>query len=190
MFGSKLFRPLHGKWEHFGTLKTNQVWLSATNPNAGLLPRGTFLDMHATIADEAALASGNAMGCLVEDLDADGTTSVQSYYNRSLGVGTPLETPIKKGQAVSLRRFYGGAGAEFEGLGTAVPGNLVCTSGTGAISAGTARKTRLSVLNGCLRVAQTGDIVIALVEKADLTPNIPGNVRIEVRFTGNVDTMP
>lgn len=190
MFGSKFFRPLHGKWEHFGTLKTNYVWLSATDANKGTLPRGTFLDMHATIADEAVLASGNAMGCMIEDMDESGTTSVQSFYNRTLGVGTPLESPIKKGHAISLRRFYGGAGAEFEGLGTAIPGNLVCTSGTGAISAATARKTRLSVLNGCLRVAQSGDIVVALLEKADLTPNVVGNVRIEVRFTGNVDTMP
>lgn len=181
MFGSKLFKPYWGKWDHFGVLKTNHVWLSASNADAGTLPKGTFLDFHPTIEGEAVLASGNFVGMLIEDMDQSGVLSVQSYYDRSIG---RVENPLRKGTAVSLRRFYAGGMAEFEGLGVSAPGNLVITSGTGAISAATARKTELSTHNGGLRVAQSGDIVIALMEKANLTPEIAGNVRIRIRFTG------
>jgi hypothetical protein len=93
-----------------------------------------------------------------------------------------MDLPISKGQAVTVRRPRPGAILEFEGLGTAIPGNLVCTSGTGALSSGTARRTPLSFLNGCIREAQTGDFVQAILVEPNLTAETSGNLRIRIEI--------
>jgi len=74
---------------------------------------------------------------------------------------------------------------EFEGLGTLGVGNLVVTSGTGSISSSTAKRTELSVTMGSLRVAQSGDTVLYLMEKADVTLTTVGNVRVRVKAVGH-----
>ena len=181
MYGSSTFKWVHGKWDHLGFLKTTNIPLSDADAAVGVIPRGTWFDYEAGSIEEAALGSGNAIGVTVQDLDHLGMTGLQAFQDFSIG---KLDRNILKPRPVSLRRPVSGAEMEVEGLGTALPGNLVCTSGTGSISSGTARKTELSVLNGCLRVAQSGDIVLAIMEDANLTPEAVGNVRILIRATG------
>lgn len=179
MYGSSTFKSVWGKWDHYGTLKTTNVPLGPADPDDGELPRGTFLDIDPTDETEAILASGNAVGLTVQDIDNEGLTGLQGYQDFTIG---KLDRNVKKGRPVSLRNYYPGAFLEFEGKGAAAPGNLVATTGTGALSTGTAKGTELSFLNGSIRAAQSGDNVFMLMEKADVTPETGGNVRVRVKM--------
>lgn len=175
MFGSSKFKMINGKWEHIGYMDTSLVVLPAAADNGGVLPKGTWLQAQNGDDTKAQLASGFALGVTTQDISEEGQASVQAFKDRTIG---KFDLPIAIGQNVSVRMPTHGSQFEVEGSGTAKPGNLVCTSGTGSISTGTARKTKLSVLNGCIRVAQTGDVAQFLLLEAALTPENAGYVRI------------
>ena len=181
MYGSDTFKWVYGKWDHYGTLKTDNVPLGPAAPDEGTLPRGTMLDISASDEEQAALGSGSAIGVMVQDIDNEGLTGLQGFQDFSIG---KLDRNVKKGRPVSLRVPVPGAFLEFEGDGAANPGNLVATSGTGSISSGTAKGVELSCLNGCLYVAQSGDTVFFHMEKADVTPENAGNTRVRVKAVG------
>jgi len=179
MIGSPNVKPIHGKWDHLGYMTTEHLPV----PAGVTLPRGTWLQASPTDDTKAILASGDAEGFTTQDIDTEGHTSATAQLNKLLGVGPGIgDWPIKVGSAVSVRKMVPGSLIEFEGLGAAVPGNLVCTSGTGSIAANAARKTQLSLFNGCIRIAQTGDVVKMLLETANLTPEVSGRRRIRVRI--------
>lgn len=179
MFGSAKVKFLYGSWHHVGTMDTSELTLPAVGINDEILPKGTWVDQKDGNEFVMRLASGHAKGFLTQDVSADGQTDLQSFKDRTIG---KKDLPIKKGQHVSVRVPDAGAEIEFEGLGEAVPGNLVCTSGTGNIASGAARNTELSFHNGCIRIAQTNDIVQALLQDAALTPEVVGNRRIRIRM--------
>jgi len=174
MYGSSTFKWVWGKWNHI-SLGTTYLALPsvATTP----LPIGTPVEYKAGDTEEAVLASGKPVGIVTEKVDAYGTTSDARFKSVMIG---ERNLPIKTGTQVAVRVPQNDALMEFEGLGAAAPGNLVATTGTGAISASTARGTELSAQNGSMRVAQSGDVVFAKMEVANLTPNTVGNVRIRV----------
>lgn len=183
MYGSDTFQIISGSREQIG-YKTMSlpVSLSAT----GICPKGTFVDDYvngSTIDDTTGvLASGFAIGFITNDVDANGMSGLQSFQNMIIG---KLDNPVKNGYEVAVAKPSLGAEIEMEGSGAALPGNLVATSGTGLLSSSTARKTQLSFFNGCLRVAQTGDHVHAILLEANLTPKVNGNVRVRIQWVGN-----
>lgn len=183
MFGSTLFQWVHGQIEHIGYYGTTNLALPDSSVNSGVLPKGTFVDGSADDTPdnaEAVLASGSGfLGVLVQDVDTEGLTGDSGFKKFTIG---KLDNPVKQGAKVSIRKPMPNGQAEFEGLGTAQPGNLVCTSGTGSLSSGTAKETELSLFNGALRVAQTGDLVVAHMMNANVTPKTSGNLRIRVKF--------
>lgn len=180
MWGSDLFRQVNGNWDHVGTV-------TAALPAGFTYPIGTHLqykpvDASSDDESQAVLASGLAVGFMTQPMDDNGLEGDASFKKMALGL---KNLPLKNGSEVSLRRPGLHAEMEFEGSGTALPGNLVCTSGTGAIATSTALKTELSVLNGCLRQAQSGDFVMYILENAKVTPEADAaNVRIRVRAVG------
>lgn len=180
MFGSKYFQFISGTWEHVGYLSTELVHLPLASVNGGVLPKGTWLAPKAPDNDtQAVLASGYAYGFMTQDLSLEGHTSLQSFKDRMIG---KTDLPITVGQNVSLRRPNNNAIMEFRGTGTAQPGNLVCTSGTGSLSASSARGVKISFHNGCLRVAQTGDIAqLILLDAETVTIDDVSNLQVRVQ---------
>jgi hypothetical protein len=176
MFGASHYKFVSGKWDHIGYSTTEDIALPS---NGDALKKGTWVDHKNGDDSRIVLASGHSIGFTTQDLTTDGQTSLQSFKDRMIG---KMDLPISKGQAVTVRRPRPGAILEFEGLGTAIPGNLVCTSGTGALSSGTARRTPLSFLNGCIRKAQTGDFVQAILVEPNLTAETSGNLRIRIEI--------
>jgi len=178
MYGSNYFLQLTGEWSTVGYLTTDEVLMPAADVNLGILPKGTWMSERLSTS-KMQLASGHAIGYTTQDMDTEGTTSLAAY--KKLALGGQIEIPMKKGQAMTLRCPKPGAEIIVEGLGTAGPGNLLVTSGTGAISTGTAVEEELSFLNGSVRIAQAGDKVEAHLLDPGLTPYTAGNVRIRMR---------
>lgn len=182
MWGTKLCRMVNGNWDHVGTLHTSL-------PAGVTYPAGTHLGYQVTGTyndneDVAVLASGFAIGFTTQDIDDDGSIGDNSFKNQFLGL---QNIPVRNGLEISLRRMSLNAEVEFEGVGGALPGNLVATTGTGAITGTTARHTELSVFNGALRVAQTGDLVMYVLENPNMAveSDLVGARRIRVRRVGD-----
>lgn len=183
MIGCKEVKPVSGSWTHHGYMTTEHVFI----PGSTICPRGTFLMASPTDDTKAVLASGDAVGFITQELDNYGQLSDAARLRAAEGVGKmPGDWPVRRGSdmAITCRRMHDGGQVEFEGSGVAAPGNVVCTSGTGSLSTGTTRKTELSLHNGCIRVAQTGDKVIMSLLQANLTPETAGRLRIRVEFVG------
>lgn len=182
MWGNKYCRMVNGNWDHVGTLRTSL-------PAGFTYPAGTHLGYQVTATyndneDVAVLASGFAIGFTTQDVDDNGSVGDSSFKNQFLGL---QNIPVRNGLEISLRRMALNAEVEFEGAGDALPGNLVATTGTGAITGTTARHTELSVFNGALRVAQGGDIVMYVLENPNMTveSDLVGARRIRVRRVGD-----
>lgn len=198
MFGSLWFRWVNGSfYDHVGWLATTGLWMSASSQTDvnGVIQRGTFVqeDPNNPLTDMV-LASGDALGILTQDVNAQGLTGLQGFKDFSIG---RFDRMVQQGIPVAIRQPEVGSQMEIESGGctidglsgrsltTAVPGNCVCTSGTGSLSVNTAINTELSVLNGCLRAAQSGDKVIAILRDPTLTPLAsPANLRIRIEFVG------
>lgn len=178
MYGSLKFQLINGRWDHVGYCDTSEVYLPSSSVNSGVLPKGTALNYKNGNDQKAQLASGMAVGFTTQDITLEGQASLQSFKDRTIG---KTDLPIAVGQNVSLRMPTLNSELEVEGSGVAQPGNLVCTSGTGALASNTARRTKLSFLNGSFRIAQTGDVAQFLLLETGLTANIDGNLRIRVR---------
>lgn len=182
MWGTKLCRMVNGNWDHVGTLRSSL-------PAGYTYPAGTHLAYQVTGTyndneDVGVLASGYAVGFTTQDIDDDGSIGDSSFKNQFLGL---QNIPVRNGLEISLRRMALNSEVEFEGAGDALPGNLVATTGTGAITGSTARHTALSVHNGCLRVAQTGDFVMYVLENPNMAveSDLVGARRIRVRRVGD-----
>lgn len=182
MFGSDLVKNIIGSWGHVGYLTTDALAIPADT----VIPKGTWMQEKTgvLVAGKMEYASGGAVGYTTEDIiSSGGLVSNDRFRDRWLG-NHNLAVVQSATRPVSLRVPHQGAEVEFEGAGTAIPGNLVCTSGTGALAAGTAVKSELSLHNGCIRLAQTGDVVRMILLEAGLTVEsaIVGALRIRVRI--------
>lgn len=180
MFGSDYFKIANGTWDHVGYLAASGL----PNIGTGVYRKGTLVDQKADNEHVAVLATGRVLGLITQDIDENGLDNDAGFKNFTIG---KLDNPIKRSvNRITARRMAPGSHLEYEGLGAALPGNLVATSGTGAIASNTARGTELSVLNGCIMIAQSGDIVSYHLLKADLVPVADaGNLRILVEKIPN-----
>lgn len=172
MDGSPLFKQVYGRWDHYGMATTEEVVI----PVGTVMHKGHFLDLKAGDESKFVLASGNCVGYTTQEMDAIGhtdfaTTLVNDYFQVT-------DRAIKVGQAITVRQLHVDGKFESEGLGGAGPGNHVVTSGTGALAAGTAKDTELSLHMGSIRIAQSGDFVHFHLVQSNLTPNVAGNLRI------------
>lgn len=181
MFGTTRFQWFWGDNEALNILATTELDLSAADANAGTIKAGKACTFKAN-SDKLMAYAGIAdrwVGFLEQSVNKDGTTSAEGFRDF---VTEKYGIPVKRGSNVALRVPKPGYMAEFEGTGAAIVDNLVATSGTGLISSSTAVNTELGFLNGCWRVAQSGDMVHATVLRANLTPQNTGEVRIRVCF--------
>jgi hypothetical protein len=177
-----------------GYLKTTELPLSAADANSttAALKIGKIVDYKDNSELEMKLGSGFGVGLLTRPVSLLGglATDVQ-LRTAQLGTAHGREDiPVTRGFPVTIQCPLTGAEAIFEGAaditgaGTVLQAidHLVVKTGTGAIGAGTAINTLLSVLNGAWRIAQTGDFVLAVLRQANLTPKNVGEIRIRVRF--------
>lgn len=175
MFGSSVFKPvLDAGHHHVGYLTTEHLVV----PTGGTLTKGTWVRASESDEQKSVLASGYALGVLTQDITEEGHESLQAFKDKMIG---KKDLPVKVGQAVSIRSYHVGSQLEFEGDGEAVPGNLVCTEGSGEeLTDSDAVNTQLSFLNGCIKKAEAGDMVQLHLMDPGLTPETEGNLRIRV----------
>lgn len=180
MHGSQYFQWLGGPFHKRGYLKTTNLPLSDANANAGTIPRGKLVNEASGSEEQMAYTTGDFLGILEQPVDAYGVTG--DLYQREREILGKIDFPIRRGLPVSIRIPGPGSQAIFEGKGAVLYDNLVATSGTGLISSATARKTELTCEKGCWRLAAEGEMVLALMVDASLTPVTATQVRIRVEF--------
>lgn len=135
---------------------------------ASTASRGLALGADASDPEVAVAATGTKfLGFLTRDVTSTGPQLADHVF-----ADARTELPFKSGDEVSLCKAD-----EIEVEGE--PGNagLLFTSGTGAITTGTAVGTALSFTSGKLYAAQGGDEVFYRLS-AQITPETVGNVRI------------
>ena len=187
MFGSNYFQWLLGdvmlmQRQSGGTSNLN---LSNADAAVGTLRAGTMVEFTAGYTDRFSFVTGSAIGFITQPINETGLESATEFRKRALQPNgyQSYETPVKKGDNVAVTIPHPNSQAIFEGTGVAAYGNLVITSGTGALADSDARFTELSVNRGGWYKAQTGDLVLALLEDPALTPVADdSNLRIRVRF--------
>lgn len=192
MYGSELFRWTFGDFQHYGLAKTTNLALSDADANSptAVVPRGKLVQLDPTDMSELVYAGPTTglLGMLLDMLSLDGVYNYEGIAKRSLGFaaadGAPDTLPKKRGITSTVRVPDVNSMAEFEGPATTagIVDNLLATAGTGAITAATPVGALLGCFEGGLRVAQTGDVVVAEMVKADVTPMTAGNIRVRVKF--------
>lgn len=179
-FASTTFKWLLGD---FSKLEGNSsgLALSDADADAGSLGKGVICDFAANSHTVFAMINGKGIGILEDSVDQYGVNTDANIVRREFDKN-PFEIYKKKGQPVSLIVPAPNSMAEFDGAGAASYGNKVITATTtGYLTSATARYTQLSSYKGGWRTAQSGDLVLALLEQANLTSQVSG-VRIRVRF--------
>jgi hypothetical protein len=180
-FRSSTFKWLMGEFDKVPG-NSSGLALSDGDANAGTLGKGVICDYAANSHTVFAMLDGKGIGILESDVDQYGVNTDAHIVRRQFDKNV-YDIPIKKGQPVSLIVPHPNSMAEFEGLGAGSYNNKVITATTtGFLSSGTTRHTQLSSYKGGWRTAQSGDLVLALLEQANLTPETAGNLRIRVRF--------
>ena len=179
-----------------GYLKTTELPLSAADANSptAALRIGKMVDFKDNSETEMKFGTGYAVGLLTRPVSLKGFLDTQiQLRNAQLGTaGGSEDIPVTRGLPVTIQCPLPGAEAIFEGAAditsavTAAIDHLVVKTGTGAIGAGTALNTLLSVVNGAWRIAQTGDFALAMLRQSNYTPVNAGEVRIRVRFISPV----
>ncbi len=137
-------------------------------------PRGLGLGAHLTNPEAFSLAQHNTfIGVLTRAVAAGGPTTLQRFQGFQMGSPVPIgwEWPFKAGEEVSIEQPRE---MELEGS------DLIQLSGTGAIDTNTAVASKLSYLNGRLRVTQGSELANAVLTANNLTPFTEGAVRIRV----------
>lgn len=178
-----------------GYLKTTELPLSTADANSATarLKIGKMVDFKDNSEQEMKLGTGHAVGLLTRPVSLLGGLEL-AIQLRTAQLGTAHgkeDIPVTRGFPVTIQCPLPGAEAIFEGAadvgsGTPTPLNaidhLVVKTGTGAIGAGTALNSLLSVKNGAWYLAQTGDFVLAILRQSNYTPKNVGEIRIRVRF--------
>lgn len=146
--------------------------ISGTSPVLAV-PMGTAFEIvdkdPDTGVNRFALANGRAAGFVTREVRVGAGLTDSELVDQLMGL-TLMETPFEAGKACSIEQA---THIEAEGV------DFVLSSGTGAITAGTAAGSKLSFLNGKFHVAQATEFAqFRLVQQ--MTPDIAGNVRIYV----------
>lgn len=192
MFGTKYARMVSGRWHHVGYLMTSGLPVSlsvrvadaasnGSNSSDKIIPKYTLVVPQVTNEFSMVLSSGYAMGVLTQDVSAEGLLGGTGFKNIVIG---KYDNPVKQGGYVSIRTPALKTQWEIEGLGDAVPGNLLRTTGGPAIDGATTFMKALTSINGCLQEATTGDVIVAYFHRL-LTPLVDsGNTRALVEWAG------
>lgn len=183
MFGSSRFKWVNGEFYHLGHLTfPTSLDLSDADADAGTVKRGKLMSFADNSVENMAYAEADTkkfLGFLTHDVNRYGTTDAEGFKNFTIG---KQDLPLSRGSQITLRVPIPGAIVELEGLGAAGYDQLVVTSGTGAISTGTALQTELGVIKGGVRIAQAGDFIIGHLLQANGTPENSGEVRIRFQI--------
>ena len=175
-YGTKYFKPLSG----FGMIAARSGKLNLGVSGTDLSKRGAILGYGADDQEFVLCDAGQAFaGFQSQDVNVAGLTMLNVAVTKNPDY--PLRDTVDFGTAYVPEV---GALFEVEGAGAAALGNLVATSGTGAIASNTAKGKLLSCLNGCLRIAQVGDVALFELLKANLTAEVEDDVRILVKYNG------
>jgi len=166
LYGSRYFRVRNSR----GSNEVKKGELLVTGVSLAI---GTWMDLDATQVTYAALADGNALGVLTQNVTTDG----MSFQERELGY---VPDTVPSGKAVTLLHFGVGAEIEIEApassaydaASTKAAPVLMVTTGTGALTAASAKGTKCSYENGRMYVAQSGDHAEWEVQDAALTPKV------------------
>lgn len=182
MYGNNKFKWLSGReFKAIGICSTSGLALADSDSNhpTAVLEIGLMVD--AVLSTKVlSIVNGKATGFLSQRVSLNGITDNQGFRDFSIG---KLDLPVKKGAPVSIHIPDPNTYAEFEGLGASSIGNFVITAtDTGALQTNTARGTALSVKKGGWYIAQPGDMCLAHLETASITPVTSGNRRICVKF--------
>ena len=168
-----------------GFVKTTELALSNADANSAtaVIQVGKMVDYKDNDETLMKYGMGNAIGILTRPVSLNGTTDDAGF--KKLTLGGFYDIPVKRGLPVSIFKPFPGCEAIFEGAGNTA-GNmidhLVISAGTGALAAGTAIGSELSVTNGAWRIAQVGDWVLAKLLQANYTPVNATEVRIRLSF--------
>jgi hypothetical protein len=172
----------------FLPIGTFQVTGSSLPQGLGMMAApGTDADDDPEVAEVATCTSGAPfLGLLTQKVTTNGLVLEDVVLGRG-------RVAAKSGEKVTISRPGAGVTVEIEcapsiAYNTAQPtdpddGYLLVTSGTGDVSSA-AHNAKLSYQAGRLRVAQTGDMVVAYVNRK-MTPRTTGNIRLEIVFTDN-----
>lgn len=175
LYGSRYFRVRNSRGNE---VKKGELLVSAVDS-----PIGTWMDLDSTQVTYATVANGNSLGVLTQNV----TTSGMTFEERELG---RVPDTVPSGKAVTLLHFGVGAEIEIEApdssaydaASTKSAPVLMVTTGTGALSASTAKGTKCSYKNGRMYVAQSGDHAEWEVQNAALTPKVDAAyIRIQFR---------
>lgn len=166
MFGSDSFQLVYGETIHIGTLAVS-----------GAYPKYTAIDDRGDNINGDP-AEGEAIGFLSQDVTLVGPTFEQMSLNFR-------DLPVKSGNKSTLECPDVGAQIEVENepskaFNSADGLKRIVTTGTGALTAGTAKDTEVSFKNGRFYAAQTGDRVWGRVLNAAVTPFVTANIRIRI----------
>lgn len=181
MFGSTRFKVVFGTWQQIGWCTfPASLDLSDADPDAGTVQRGKLMGLNENFTELVYATITNCWGFLMQWVDKDGTGGDAGFKKVSLGYP---DIPSSRGSKVSILVPNPNCIIELEGADSKVASvdNLLVTSGTGAISDATPAGTELTAFNGCLRVAQLGNMVIGHMMKADLTPENANEIRVRFR---------
>jgi len=182
MYGNNKFKWLSGdEFKSIGICSTSGLALSDSDSNDATAVLNTGLMVDAVLSTKVlSIVNGKATGFITQKVSLNGIESLQGFRDFTIG---KLDLPIKKGAPVTIHVPDPGTYAEYEGLGASSIGNFVITAtDTGSLQTNTARGTALSVKKGGWYIAQPGDMCIAHLETASITPVTSGNRRICVKF--------
>lgn len=180
MFGSLLGRMVSGRWHHVGTLCSSGLPAGFTHS------KFTLVDVAEADEYTMVLSSGSLRGFLVQDVDDNGLLNDAGFKKFII---RKYDNPAKRGAFVSIRVPNVKAMIESEGLGAAVPGNLVCTSGGAAIDGSTTFKKELTCVNGCLQEATSGDVIVGYFHRLMTPESDPGNTRVLWEWAGGISKL-
>lgn len=183
MFDNSFFQPYWGEFRVLGTYNTTTLPITeadANHPTASSI-EGKLVDLdHAGMLLQ--YTTGRAYAIMERRISLKGIKTDEVFFQSVRPTRVYGDVPIRKGLCAEVRVYEPNSLLIFEGLGVASVDNNVVTSGTGALSAGTLRDVELSCIKGGWRVAQTGELVLALFEHVVTPVKVAGNLRIMVKM--------
>jgi hypothetical protein len=186
MYGSRKFRHVFGdSVQQLGTLTfPKKLKLSDSDPYKGIVPRGKPMAFELLNLNNMEYAGpNNFLGFLMNFVNESGTLGLEGFAKVTLGYE---DLPLRHESTISLLIPPLNSIWEFEGVPDYAGGvdEMIITDSNedGAISIETIPGSLLGIAeNGCWRVAQEGDDVIAKLLTSTLDPlDDDDNIRIRL----------
>lgn len=186
MFANPYFKPYWGEFRILGAYSTVDFPLSEADANAdharGYTLPGKIVDLDHTNM-KVVYTTGDGYGFMNRKVSKNGALT-DAVFLQSIRQTQDRDAPLRRGAMAEVLVYEPDSLLEFEGLGVASVETNVITSGTGALSNATAANSELTCEKGGWRLAASGEMVLAVMERANLTPEVAGNLRILVKIVG------